>query len=53
MVLPEVVGFKLDGVLSPQATSTDLVLTITQVLLFLILFLLYRLLIIIITELES
>jgi len=30
MVLPEVVGFKLDGVLSPQATSTDLVLTITQ-----------------------
>lgn len=30
MVLPEVVGYKLTGNLSPQATSTDLVLTITQ-----------------------
>jgi aconitate hydratase len=30
MVLPEVVGYKLDGSLSPQATSTDLVLTVTQ-----------------------
>eukprot|EP00026_Physarum_polycephalum_P002473 Phypoly_transcript_02480.p1 GENE.Phypoly_transcript_02480~~Phypoly_transcript_02480.p1 ORF type:complete len:925 (+),score=199.94 Phypoly_transcript_02480:376-2775(+) len=32
MVLPEVVGFKLFGTLSPQTTSTDLVLTITQTL---------------------
>lgn len=30
MVLPEVVGYKLTGTLSPQTTSTDLVLTITQ-----------------------
>lgn len=32
MVLPEVVGFKLEGHLSPQTTATDLVLTITQML---------------------
>jgi aconitate hydratase len=30
MVLPEVVGYKLTGKLSPQVTSTDLVLTIVQ-----------------------
>lgn len=30
MVLPEVVGYKLQGSLPAQATSTDLVLTITQ-----------------------
>jgi len=30
MVLPAVVGYKLTGKLSPTATSTDLVLTITQ-----------------------
>eukprot|EP01113_Clastostelium_recurvatum_P000919 TRINITY_DN1039_c0_g1_i1.p1 TRINITY_DN1039_c0_g1~~TRINITY_DN1039_c0_g1_i1.p1 ORF type:complete len:894 (-),score=341.32 TRINITY_DN1039_c0_g1_i1:52-2733(-) len=32
MVLPEVVGFKLTGVLPSGATSTDLVLTVTQAL---------------------
>lgn len=32
MVLPEVVGFKLDGNLRPETTATDLVLTITQML---------------------
>jgi aconitate hydratase len=32
MVLPEVVGFKLTGKLSPHVTATDLVLTITQML---------------------
>ena len=32
MVLPEVVGFKLTGELSPHVTATDLVLTITQML---------------------
>lgn len=31
MVLPEVVGYKLYGNLPSQATSTDLVLTVTQV----------------------
>lgn len=36
MVLPEVIGYKLTGTLSPQSTSTDLVLTITQVFLLLI-----------------
>ena len=30
MVLPEVVGYKLTGKLSPLATATDLVLKITQ-----------------------
>jgi aconitate hydratase len=32
MLLPEVVGFKLTGRLSPGATATDLVLTVTQML---------------------
>jgi len=32
MVLPEVVGFKLTGKLPSQATATDLVLTVTQML---------------------
>ncbi|EDV93082.1 cytoplasmic aconitate hydratase [Drosophila grimshawi] len=30
MLLPEVIGYKLEGKLSPLATSTDLVLTITK-----------------------
>ncbi|XP_016974512.1 cytoplasmic aconitate hydratase [Drosophila rhopaloa] len=30
MLLPEVIGYKLDGKLGPLATSTDLVLTITK-----------------------
>ncbi len=32
MVLPEVVGFELTGSLRPQTTTTDLVLTVTQML---------------------
>ncbi|HMF05840.1 MAG TPA: aconitate hydratase AcnA, partial [Methylocella sp.] len=32
MLLPEVVGFKLTGALSPGVTATDLVLTVTQML---------------------
>jgi aconitate hydratase len=32
MLIPEVVGFKLHGKLSPGATATDLVLTVTQML---------------------
>ncbi|HTZ80699.1 MAG TPA: aconitate hydratase AcnA [Stellaceae bacterium] len=32
MVLPEVVGFRLDGTLKEGATATDLVLTVTQML---------------------
>ncbi len=32
MVLPEVVGFKLEGSLRPECTATDLVLTVTQLL---------------------
>ena len=32
MVLPEVIGFKLTGSLSPQATATDLVLLCTKML---------------------
>ncbi|CAI2384045.1 unnamed protein product [Moneuplotes crassus] len=32
MVLPEVVGFKLTGELSPHITATDLVLTVVQML---------------------
>jgi aconitate hydratase len=32
MLLPEVVGFKLTGALSPGATATDLVLTVTEML---------------------
>lgn len=32
MLLPEVVGFRLTGTLSPGATATDLVLTVTQML---------------------
>ena len=32
MVLPEVIGFKLTGKLSPQATATDLVLLCTRML---------------------
>ncbi|MBT0586606.1 aconitate hydratase AcnA [Alteromonas oceanisediminis] len=32
MLLPEVVGFKLDGKLASGATATDLVLTVTQML---------------------
>lgn len=35
MLLPQVVGYKLTGVLNQFATSTDLVLTITKVILFL------------------
>ena len=31
MLLPKVVGYKLEGTLSQYATSTDLVLTITKV----------------------
>ena len=31
MVLPKVVGYKIKGKLSPLATSTDVVLTITKV----------------------
>ena len=31
MVLPRVVGYKITGTLSPLATSTDVVLTITKV----------------------
>jgi len=30
MLLPKVVGYKLTGELSPQATATDLVLAITK-----------------------
>jgi homoaconitase/3-isopropylmalate dehydratase large subunit len=32
MLLPQVVGFKLTGKLSPGTTATDLVLTVTQIL---------------------
>ncbi len=32
MLIPEVVGFRLSGKLSPGATATDLVLTVTQML---------------------
>ncbi|MEK6704206.1 MAG: aconitate hydratase AcnA [Bdellovibrionota bacterium] len=32
MLIPQVVGFKLSGKLSPGATATDLVLTVTQML---------------------
>src|SRR5262249_6654133 len=32
MLLPEVIGFKLTGALSPGVTATDLVLTVTQIL---------------------
>ncbi|MCI0702511.1 MAG: aconitate hydratase AcnA [Planctomycetia bacterium] len=32
MLIPQVVGFKLSGKLSPGATATDLVLTVTQLL---------------------
>ncbi len=32
MLLPEVIGFKLTGALSPGVTATDLVLTVTQML---------------------
>ena len=32
MLIPEVVGFKLDGVLTEGVTATDLVLTVTQLL---------------------
>ncbi|HEV3006164.1 MAG TPA: aconitate hydratase AcnA [Pirellulales bacterium] len=32
MLMPEVVGFELDGALPPGATATDLVLTVTQML---------------------
>jgi aconitate hydratase len=32
MVLPEVIGYKLTGTFPPQATATDLVLTITKAL---------------------
>lgn len=32
MLLPEVIGFKLTGKLSPGTTATDLVLTVTQML---------------------
>src|SRR5688572_9062854 len=32
MLIPEVVGFKLDGKLPPGATATDLVLTVTEML---------------------
>lgn len=31
MVLPKVIGYKITGTLSPLATSTDVVLTITKV----------------------
>jgi len=32
MLLPEVIGFELNGQLAPGATATDLVLTVTQIL---------------------
>ncbi len=32
LLIPEVVGFKLEGALSPGSTATDLVLTVTQML---------------------
>jgi aconitate hydratase len=32
MLIPDVVGFKLHGVLAPGATATDVVLTVTQML---------------------
>ncbi len=32
MLIPQVIGFKLSGQLSPGATATDLVLTVTQML---------------------
>ena len=32
MLMPEVVGFELDGELPPGATATDLVLTVTEIL---------------------
>jgi len=32
MLIPEVVGFRLDGALPPGSTATDLVLTITEIL---------------------
>jgi len=32
MLIPEVIGFRLDGVLSEGVTATDLVLTVTQML---------------------
>lgn len=32
MVLPKVVGYRITGNLSPLATSTDVVLTITKVI---------------------
>jgi aconitate hydratase len=32
MLIPEVIGFKLDGHLQPGVTATDLVLTVTQLL---------------------
>ncbi|AWM39386.1 Aconitate hydratase [Gemmata obscuriglobus] len=32
MLIPQVIGFKLSGKLSPGATATDLVLTVTQML---------------------
>ncbi len=32
MLIPEVIGFRLDGKLPPGATATDLVLTVTQML---------------------
>ena len=35
MVLPEVVGYKLTGKVNPLTTSTDIVLTITKVNIFL------------------
>ena len=34
MVLPKVVGYKLTGNINPLSTSTDVVLTITKVLLY-------------------
>lgn len=34
MLIPKVVGYKLEGVLNQYATSTDLVLTITKVKVF-------------------
>lgn len=34
MLIPKVVGYKLEGTLSQYATSTDLVLTITKVIFF-------------------
>jgi aconitate hydratase len=32
MLIPQVVGFRLDGKLNPGATATDLVLTVTEIL---------------------